>query len=65
MSTATNAVVKRPLKADLAATARVINDEAERRGVLPHIARNWKRADIDNMVASSPRFEVTIDGPAG
>jgi deazaflavin-dependent oxidoreductase (nitroreductase family) len=54
--------LKRGVRADLAATARVINDEAERREVLPHIARNWKRDDIDNMVASSPLFEVTIDG---
>jgi hypothetical protein len=51
--------------ADLAATARIINDEAERRDVLPHIARIWKRDDVDVMVASSPLFEVTIDGPAG
>jgi F420H(2)-dependent quinone reductase len=57
--------LKRPVKADLAATARIINDAAERRDVLPHIARIWKRDDIDVMVASSPLFEVTIDGPAG
>jgi deazaflavin-dependent oxidoreductase (nitroreductase family) len=51
--------------ADLAATARVIKDEAERREVLPHIARAWKRDDIDAMIEQSPLFEVTIDGPAG
>jgi deazaflavin-dependent oxidoreductase (nitroreductase family) len=56
--------LKRGVHADLAATARVITDEAERREVLPHIARIWKRDDIDNMVATSPLFEVTIDGVA-
>jgi len=50
---------------DLAATARVITDETERREVLPHIARAWKRDDIDTMIEQSPLFEVTIDGTAG
>jgi deazaflavin-dependent oxidoreductase (nitroreductase family) len=57
--------LKGPVKADLAATARVITDEVERREVLPHIARAWKRDDLENMVAQSPLFEVTIDGRAG
>jgi deazaflavin-dependent oxidoreductase (nitroreductase family) len=57
--------LKAPVQADLAATARIISDEAERREVLPHIARTWKRDDIETMVAQSPLFEVTIDGPAG
>jgi deazaflavin-dependent oxidoreductase (nitroreductase family) len=57
--------LKRGVRADLAATARVITDDAERREVLPHIARNWKRDDVENMVATSPLFEVTIDGAAG
>ncbi|MEA2637094.1 MAG: hypothetical protein QOE18_151 [Chloroflexota bacterium] len=48
----------------LPATARIISDEAERRDVLPHIARIWKRDDLDVMVAQSPLFEVTIDSPA-
>jgi hypothetical protein len=56
--------LKRPVRADLAATARIISDEAERREVLPHIARAWKRDDLEIMVAQSPLFEVTIDGPA-
>jgi len=54
--------LKRPVNADIAATARVISDEAERREVLPHIARAWKRDDVDTMVESSPLFEVMIDG---
>ena len=56
--------LKGAVNADLPATARVITDEAERRRVLPHIARAWKRDDIDVMIADSPLFEVTIDGLA-
>ncbi|MFI5285102.1 MAG: nitroreductase/quinone reductase family protein [Candidatus Dormibacteria bacterium] len=56
--------LKGPVHADLAATARVISDDAERREVLPHIARIWKRDDLPVMIESSPLFEVTIDGPA-
>jgi deazaflavin-dependent oxidoreductase (nitroreductase family) len=56
--------LKGPVTADLAATARVIADEAERREVLPHIARAWKRDDLEEMVRHSPLIEVTIDGPA-
>lgn len=54
--------LKGKVRADLPATARVIEDEAERREVLPHIARNWGRKDIDAMVRYSPLIEVTI-GP--
>jgi deazaflavin-dependent oxidoreductase (nitroreductase family) len=57
--------LKGPVRADLAATARIITEPAERREVLPHIARIWKRDDVDTMVEGSPLFEVTIDGPAG
>lgn len=57
--------LKRPVRADLAATARVITEPAERREVLPHIARTWKRDDVETMVEGSPLFEVTINGTAG
>ena len=57
--------LKDGVSADLAATARIITDEAERRAALTPIAHNWKRDDIDTMVASSPLFEVTIDGLTG
>lgn len=56
--------LKGSVKADLAATARIITDEGERREVLAHVARNWKRDDVETMVESSPLFEVTIDGLA-
>jgi deazaflavin-dependent oxidoreductase (nitroreductase family) len=47
-------------RADLPATARVIAEEAERRAILPHIARNWGRTDVDRMVQYSPLIEVTF-----
>jgi deazaflavin-dependent oxidoreductase (nitroreductase family) len=56
--------LKGGVRADLAATARIITNDAERREVMPHIARNWKRDDIETMVEQSPLFEVTIDGVA-
>jgi deazaflavin-dependent oxidoreductase (nitroreductase family) len=56
--------LKGTVRADLPATARIILDDAERREVLPHIARNWKRDDVDTMIEQSPLFEVTIDGAA-
>jgi deazaflavin-dependent oxidoreductase (nitroreductase family) len=54
--------LKSGVAADLPATARVITDEAERRAILPHVARVWDRTDIDAMVAHSPLVEVTIEG---
>jgi deazaflavin-dependent oxidoreductase (nitroreductase family) len=46
--------------ADLAATARVITDETERRTILEHVARAWNRTDVQRMVVESPLIEVTI-----
>jgi deazaflavin-dependent oxidoreductase (nitroreductase family) len=53
--------LKRPVKADLPASARVIRDEAERRTIMVHVANNWKRKDLDTMVRQSPLIEVTVD----
>jgi deazaflavin-dependent oxidoreductase (nitroreductase family) len=47
---------------DLPALARVIDSEAERRSVLPAIARAWNRTDIEAMVRHSPLIEVTVEG---
>ena len=52
--------VKRGARADLPATAREITDLSERRQVLEHVARNWKRDDVDVMVEFSPLIEVTV-----
>jgi deazaflavin-dependent oxidoreductase (nitroreductase family) len=46
---------------DLPATARVITDDAERRAIMPRIAANWRRTDVDVMVAYSPLIEVVFD----
>lgn len=54
--------LKGPVPADLPATARIVDDEAERRAILPHVARAWGRDDIEAMVRHSPLIEVTIDG---
>ena len=53
--------LKGKVRADLPATARVIDQQAERREILPHIARNWKRNDLDQMVRYSPLIEVTLE----
>src|SRR5437660_10850115 len=47
--------------ADLPATARVIDDEAERREILPHLARARMRDDVDRMIRYSPLIEVTFE----
>jgi deazaflavin-dependent oxidoreductase (nitroreductase family) len=52
--------LKGKTQADLPAVARVIDDEAERRKILPHIARAWKRDDLERMVRYSPLIEVTF-----
>ena len=52
--------LKGPVSADLLATARVIEDEAERREILPHIAKAWKRKDLEDMIATSPLIEVSF-----
>jgi deazaflavin-dependent oxidoreductase (nitroreductase family) len=46
---------------DLPATARIIDDEAERRAVLADVARAWNRDDVETMVRDSPLIEVTLD----
>ncbi len=53
--------LKSKVRADLSATARVIEDGAERREILPHIARNWGRKDLETMVEQSPLIEVSFD----
>jgi deazaflavin-dependent oxidoreductase (nitroreductase family) len=54
--------LKGAVRADLPATARIISEEAERRAILPHVARAWNRTDLEAMVAYSPLIEVTIEG---
>ena len=53
--------LKRPVTADLAATARVIRDPDERRPILERVAQAWHR-DPEVMQAYSPLIEVSIPG---
>jgi deazaflavin-dependent oxidoreductase (nitroreductase family) len=52
--------LKGRVHAELPALARVIDDKEERRQVLPYVARNWRRNDLDAMVRYSPLIEVTF-----
>src|SRR2546430_13482240 len=47
--------------ADLPATARVIDDEAERREILPHIPPARKRKHPDRQVRHSPLIQIPFD----
>ena len=49
--------------ADLPATARVVDDPAERRPILERVAQAWRRTDVDRMVEQSPLIEVVFDPP--
>ena len=54
--------IKGPLRADLAAHARVITDPTERRAVADWVSTNaWHGVDPDAMAAYSPMIEVTLD----
>ena len=57
--------LKGRVQADLPATARVIEDVAERRLILAQVARNWRRSDVEEMVRYSPLIEVTFDRATG
>ena len=53
--------LKGRVKADLPATARIIEDVDERHEILPYVARAWRRNDVDRMVEQSPLIEVLLD----
>jgi deazaflavin-dependent oxidoreductase (nitroreductase family) len=54
--------LKGRVSADLPATARVITGEAERQQILAHVAKAWRRDDLDKMVLYSPLIEVSFPG---
>jgi len=56
--------LKGPVKADLPASARPILEPAERRDVMARVAQNWRRTDLDVMLAHSPLVEVTFERAA-
>jgi len=54
--------LKRTVKADLPATARVITNEIERRRLAEWIVANaWQNQDVETMTRFSPFIEVTIE----
>ena len=53
--------LKGQVHADLPAKARIIDGDAERREILPHVARAWRRNDVDRMVEQSPLIEVLFE----
>ena len=53
--------LKGPVAADLAATARIITDETERRTVFAEVVEVWRGQDIETMTRSSPLIEVLLD----
>jgi deazaflavin-dependent oxidoreductase (nitroreductase family) len=52
--------LKQGVHADVAGTARVVTDPAERRELLVGVARAWNRTDVDRMVEESPLIVLTI-----
>jgi deazaflavin-dependent oxidoreductase (nitroreductase family) len=57
--------LKRGVRADLPASARIVTDEVERRSILAHITAAWNRqAQIEAFVAGAPLIEVTFDDPS-
>ena len=52
--------LKGRVRANLRAKARIIDSVDERREILPHVARAWRRNDIDRMVEQSPLIEVLL-----
>jgi deazaflavin-dependent oxidoreductase (nitroreductase family) len=56
--------LKRGVRADLPATARVITGEAERRLILERICAIWNSLDrIEAFVARAPLIEASLDEP--
>jgi deazaflavin-dependent oxidoreductase (nitroreductase family) len=53
--------LKGAVRADLQATARAIVEPVERRAVMERVAQNWRRTDLDVMLARSPLVEVEFD----
>ena len=54
--------LKGEVAADLAAVARPITGEPERREVLAKVAQTWNWTDIEDAVKMSPLVEVTFEG---
>ena len=56
--------LKGAVTADLTAMARPILEPTERRAVMARVAQNWRRTDLDVMLAHSPLVEVSFEQAA-
>jgi deazaflavin-dependent oxidoreductase (nitroreductase family) len=57
--------IKRGVRADLPATARIVTEEGERRRLLERITAAWRReGQLDVFVARAPLIEVRFDDPS-
>ena len=56
--------LKGRVTADLAATARVITDDAERRALFAEIVKTWTNQDVETMTRYAPLIEVTFEDEA-
>ena len=53
--------LKRTVRADLPATARIITEAAERRDVFQEVVTVWTNQDVETMTRYSPLIEVTFE----
>jgi deazaflavin-dependent oxidoreductase (nitroreductase family) len=53
--------LKRTVRADLPATARILDDAAERRDVFEKVVTVWTNQDVETMTRFSPLIEVTLE----
>ncbi len=54
--------LKQGVHADLPARARIISDPSERRPIIDHVVRAWKRQpQLDAFLDGAPLVEVTFD----
>jgi len=51
--------LRKPIRTEVPAKARIIDAELERRPILARVAQNWGRRDLESMVQQSPLIEVT------
>ncbi|WP_395729243.1 nitroreductase family deazaflavin-dependent oxidoreductase [Nakamurella sp.] len=54
--------LKQSAATDIAATARVVTDDAERRPLIAAAARRWGRTDVEEMMRHSPLIVLTVTG---
>jgi deazaflavin-dependent oxidoreductase (nitroreductase family) len=56
--------LKGSVAADLPGTARIIDDEAERRRIFARLVQVWRGQEVDTMTKYSPLIEVSLNDRA-